>query len=48
MAIVLPKLPEPSPVEDTPYCVIAKHRAKPGPKFRPKYDGHARVSEESQ
>jgi quinol monooxygenase YgiN len=30
MAIVLPKLPEPSPVEDTPYCVIAKHRAKPG------------------
>jgi len=30
MAIVLPKLPEPSAGETVPYCVIAKHRAKPG------------------
>jgi quinol monooxygenase YgiN len=30
MPIVLPKLPEPAPEETGPYCVIAKHRAKPG------------------
>lgn len=30
MAIVLPKLPEPAVDEAGPYCVIAKHRAKPG------------------
>ena len=30
MAIVLPKLPEPAAGETAPYCVIAKHRAKPG------------------
>jgi quinol monooxygenase YgiN len=30
MAIVLPKLPEPAAGENVPYCVIAKHRAKPG------------------
>jgi quinol monooxygenase YgiN len=30
MAIVLPKLPDPAPEETSPYCVIAKHRAKPG------------------
>jgi quinol monooxygenase YgiN len=28
--IVLPELPEPSPGETGPYCVIAKHRARPG------------------
>jgi quinol monooxygenase YgiN len=28
--IALPKLPEPSPGETGPYCVIARHRAKPG------------------
>jgi quinol monooxygenase YgiN len=28
--IVLPTFPEPSPQEKGPYCVIAKHRAKPG------------------
>jgi quinol monooxygenase YgiN len=30
MPIVLPILPEPSPSETGPYCVIAKHRALPG------------------
>ena len=30
MAIILPSLPEPGPQENGPYCVIAKHRAKPG------------------
>ena len=30
MPIVLPTLPEPSPGEAGPYCVIAKHRALPG------------------
>lgn len=30
MAIVLPELPEPPLEEKTPYCIIAKHRAKPG------------------
>lgn len=30
MAIVLPTLPEPAAGEAVPYCVIAKHRAKPG------------------
>ena len=30
MAIVLPKLPDPALDETGPYCVIAKHRAKPG------------------
>ena len=30
MPIVLPILPEPSPGETGPYCVIAKHRALPG------------------
>jgi quinol monooxygenase YgiN len=30
MPIVLPELPEPAPGETTPFCVIAKHRAKPG------------------
>jgi quinol monooxygenase YgiN len=30
MPISLPKLPEPSPGETSPYCVIAIHRAKPG------------------
>ena len=30
MPIVLPKLPDPDPGETGPYCVIAKHRAKPG------------------
>jgi quinol monooxygenase YgiN len=30
MAIVLPTLPEPAAEETVPYCVIAKHRAKPG------------------
>jgi quinol monooxygenase YgiN len=30
MPIVLPTLPEPTPGEPGPYCVIAKHRAKPG------------------
>jgi quinol monooxygenase YgiN len=30
MSIVLPTLPEPAPEETAPYCVIAKHRAKPG------------------
>src|SRR5262245_66669110 len=30
MSIVLPTLPEPAPGETAPYCVIAKHRAKPG------------------
>src|SRR5215813_6037807 len=29
MAIVLRKLPEPAAGENAPYCVIAKHRAKP-------------------
>src|SRR5262249_59186779 len=28
--IVLPTLPEPPPEEKGPYCVIARHRAKPG------------------
>jgi len=28
--IVLPKLPTPDPGETGPYCVIARHRAKPG------------------
>jgi quinol monooxygenase YgiN len=28
--IVLPTLPEPSPGETGPYCLISKHRAKPG------------------
>ena len=28
--IVLPKLPDPPPGETGPYCVIARHRAKPG------------------
>jgi quinol monooxygenase YgiN len=30
MPIVLPKLPDPDLDETSPYCVIAKHRAKPG------------------
>src|SRR5687767_7567293 len=30
MPIVLPSLPEPSPTETGPYCLIAKHRARPG------------------
>jgi len=30
MTIVLPKLPNPAIGETGPYCVIAKHRAKPG------------------
>jgi quinol monooxygenase YgiN len=30
MPIVLPKLPDPALEETSPYCVIAKHRAKPG------------------
>jgi quinol monooxygenase YgiN len=30
MSIVLPKLPDPAPGETGPYCVIARHRAKPG------------------
>jgi quinol monooxygenase YgiN len=30
MPLVLPKLPAPDPDETGPYCVIAKHRAKPG------------------
>ena len=30
MAIVLPKLPDPALDEKGPYCVIARHRAKPG------------------
>ncbi len=30
MSIVLPTLPEPDLDETGPYCVIAKHRAKPG------------------
>ena len=30
MPIVLPILPEPSPGETGPYCVIARHRALPG------------------
>jgi quinol monooxygenase YgiN len=30
MPIVLPKLPDPDLDETGPYCVIAKHRAKPG------------------
>jgi quinol monooxygenase YgiN len=30
MPIVLPKLPDPDLEETRPYCVIAKHRAKPG------------------
>ena len=30
MPIVLPQLPDAAPGETGPYCVIAKHRAKPG------------------
>jgi len=30
MALTLPDLPLPATDEDTPYCVIAKHRANPG------------------
>jgi quinol monooxygenase YgiN len=30
MPITLPHLPPPGPLETGPYCVIAKHRAKPG------------------
>ena len=30
MPITLPTLPQPGPLEKGPYCVIAKHRAKPG------------------
>jgi quinol monooxygenase YgiN len=30
MPIVLPTLPDPSPGESGPYCVIARHRALPG------------------
>jgi quinol monooxygenase YgiN len=30
MAFTLPQLPNPTPGETGPYCVIAKHRAKPG------------------
>jgi quinol monooxygenase YgiN len=30
MALTLPELPQPAAGEDTPYCVIAKHRAAPG------------------
>jgi hypothetical protein len=30
MGIVLPTLPAPALDETSPYCVIAKHRAKPG------------------
>jgi hypothetical protein len=30
MPIVLPTLPNPALDETSPYCVIAKHRAKPG------------------
>ena len=30
MPIVLPTLPAPAPGERSPYCVIARHRAKPG------------------
>jgi quinol monooxygenase YgiN len=30
MPIVLPKLPDPDLDETGPYCVIARHRAKPG------------------
>jgi quinol monooxygenase YgiN len=30
MALKLPDLPSPAPGENTPYCVIAKHRAAPG------------------
>jgi quinol monooxygenase YgiN len=30
MPIVLPQLPEPSPSESGPYCLIARHRARPG------------------
>jgi quinol monooxygenase YgiN len=30
MPIVLPTLPEAALDETSPYCVIAKHRAKPG------------------
>ena len=30
MALALPDLPRPAAGEDTPYCVIAKHRAAPG------------------
>lgn len=30
MALTLPDLPPPATGEDTPYCVIAKHRATPG------------------
>ena len=29
MPIVLPKFPEPPREETGPYCVVAKHRAKP-------------------
>jgi quinol monooxygenase YgiN len=28
--IVLPRLPDPDPGETSPYCLIARHRAKPG------------------
>jgi quinol monooxygenase YgiN len=28
--IVLPQLPDPSPTERGPYCLIARHRARPG------------------
>ncbi|MER8582082.1 antibiotic biosynthesis monooxygenase [Mesorhizobium sp. M1423] len=30
MALTSPDLPRPTAGEDTPYCVIAKHRATPG------------------
>ena len=30
MALTLPDLPPPADGEDTPYCVIARHRAAPG------------------
>ena len=30
MPLTLPQLPPPSPGETGPYCVIAKHRARPG------------------
>jgi quinol monooxygenase YgiN len=30
MPIVLPDLPQPGPGESGPYCVVARHRAKPG------------------
>ena len=41
MPIVLPKLPDPDLDETSRYCVIAKHRAKPGKQHERRKVSHS-------